>query len=315
MEFEVEVLSQAVLSYLIMQVQPSNCCSIWNAANAASYEQLEERCMHEIASSFEEVATYDDFLELEEEALGAVMRREDLQCTEEKIFEALLCWVNYRQAGRQQALDRLLPLVRLPLIDNVYLQDYVEGNSLLRKSKVASKLLTEAYKYQASPAHRRHALMNQRSTQRQTLGAQAPRLMDSLQYAPHSGMPAPPAPRAGSFVPNTVPNSGQRSGGYMLAPGGAAASAIVPAQAGHTPANYTPAQHQPMYGQMTPSYGHDPRDAALTAAGAIERARASVQAKQSRAAGAPPPPPVATPQAGAPVVGPYVAAGGAVRWQ
>lgn len=62
--------------------------------------------------------------------------------------------------------------VRLALIDTLYLQDYVDNNSLLRRSKMASKLVMEAYKYQASPAHRQEKLggkMARRSTERQTL--------------------------------------------------------------------------------------------------------------------------------------------------
>jgi hypothetical protein len=131
-DFDVPDLVESVTSYLVMQVQPSNCCSVWNIARAAGVGPVLERAMHEIASCFEEVATYQDFLELEEEGLEEVMQRDDLQCTEEKVFEALLCWVSHRQQERQQALDHLLPLCRLALIDTVYLQDYVDGNEVTK---------------------------------------------------------------------------------------------------------------------------------------------------------------------------------------
>lgn len=185
--FLVDDLTESIIAYLMTYVRPSNCCTMWNTSHKALCLPLEERCMDEMATNFEEVATYEDFLKVEEQALEIVMKRDDLQCTEEKVFEALLCWVNHKVSKRQNALDRLLPLCRLALIDTVYLQDYVDGNALLRKSKVAGKLLTEAYKYQASPAHRRQALMPQmkgRSTQRQPVGTSAPRLMDVAQYAP-----------------------------------------------------------------------------------------------------------------------------------
>jgi hypothetical protein len=213
---------------------------------------------------------------------------------------------------------------------------------LLRRSKVASGLLTEAYKYQASPAHRRQALMNQRSTQRLTAGTAAPRLMDSLRYTGHMPPPTHAAAGAGAFVqPGTAPagrlgSGGAGGGGYGLRPGGVAAGVIVPS-AGYAqpPPPPSPPPPQPSYASTNPSLGlgngmaswvhshrppgavatttPDPRLAAMSAAGAIERARATVQAKKAAAAGAPSSRPQAsrTPGAGAPVVGPYVAVGGA----
>lgn len=156
--FEVRELINAVQAYLVAQVNVTTCCILWNCAHRLQNEVLEERCMDEMAMRLEEVAQCPGFLEVDEEALSQVMQREDLQCTEEKVFEALLHWVNHRLSEREASIDNLLPLVRLSIIDPVYLQDSVDNNRLLRNSKKAAKLLMEAYKYQASPAHRKLVL-------------------------------------------------------------------------------------------------------------------------------------------------------------
>ena len=112
--FEVAELTNATKAYLVMQVTPEVCCAIWNHAHRVRNDELEARCMHEMATRFEEVAQFPSFLELEEEGLTQVMQRDDLACTEEKIFEALLHWVNHRFDEREPAIDRLLPLCAPP---------------------------------------------------------------------------------------------------------------------------------------------------------------------------------------------------------
>ncbi len=186
--FEVRELMNAVQAYLVAQVNLSTCCILWNRARRLQNGVLEERCMDEMAMRFEEVAQCPGFLEVDEEALSQVMQREDLQCTEEKVFEALLHWVNHRLSEREASVDNLLPLVRLSIIDPVYLQDSVDNNRLLRNSKKATKLLMEAYKYQASPAHRKLVLGGKLSSS--TKHRQPPvRQRTGLQHGQHQTFP------------------------------------------------------------------------------------------------------------------------------
>ena len=221
--FNVEELVEAVKAYLVMQVNPACCCTLWNHAHRVQNTDLESRCMHEMATRFEEVAQCPGFLELEEDGLSQVMQRDDLQCTEEKIFEALLHWVHYRMDEREQCIDKLLPLVRLALIDNLYLQDFVDNNQLLRKSKKATQLVMEAYKYQASPAHRKLKLggaMSQRSTQRQHLTVAGGGAGGTLQYS--TTYPAPagvvPAQMHVQGQPSTMGMGGAGTGQLLLQP-------------------------------------------------------------------------------------------------
>lgn len=109
--------------YLLSKVAPGCCCAMWNNSQKLECSPVMTRCMAEMTTNFEAVAMHDDFLELEEDGLAELFKRDDLVVTEEKIFEALMYWVRAKRDMRQGgALDRLLPLVRLPLIDNLYLQ-------------------------------------------------------------------------------------------------------------------------------------------------------------------------------------------------
>jgi hypothetical protein len=82
--FDVQELTDSATSYLLDQTFPHNCCSVCNMATLHNCKLVEDRCLQEIASKFEEVATYEDFLQLDEAALKTVMTRDDLQCTGER---------------------------------------------------------------------------------------------------------------------------------------------------------------------------------------------------------------------------------------
>jgi hypothetical protein len=45
-----------------------------------------------------------------------LVKSDELEAKEEKVFEAITNWVNEDEAGRKVELDRLLPLVRFPLM-------------------------------------------------------------------------------------------------------------------------------------------------------------------------------------------------------
>ena len=45
-----------------------------------------------------------------------MIESDDLQMKEGEVFEAVLSWVKEDETGRKAELDRLLPLVRFPLM-------------------------------------------------------------------------------------------------------------------------------------------------------------------------------------------------------
>jgi hypothetical protein len=62
------------------------------------------------------VAAEPSFLELPAAEVASFVASDDLEVKEEVVFEAVLAWVKADNAARKTELDRLLPLVRFPLM-------------------------------------------------------------------------------------------------------------------------------------------------------------------------------------------------------
>lgn len=291
--FEVHELINSIQAYLLHQVNAATCCILWNRAHRIQNKALETRCMDEMAMRLEEAAQCPGFLEVEEEGLTQVMQREDLQCTEEKVFEALLHWVNHRMSERESCIDNLLPLVRLSIIDPVYLQDSVDNNRLLRNSKKATKLLMEAYKYQASPAHRKLVLSGKlghstKPRQPQTGGTSSHgplRQRTGLQYEQHQSVP----------MQQTLQITAG-SGGWGRSHEHAAAGTNHPSMA-HIPPTGASSMQQVHKQQYTPSSvrpGPSPRSYGTPAHNSYRSSLPSPIPESQPPASQPPPPPSPT---------------------
>jgi kelch-like protein 24/35 len=67
-------------------------------------------------NNFGLVAAEPSFLELPVSEVASFVASDDLEASEEVVFEAVLAWVKGDEATRKTELDRLLPLVRFPLM-------------------------------------------------------------------------------------------------------------------------------------------------------------------------------------------------------
>ncbi|XP_070805076.1 kelch-like protein 2 [Pituophis catenifer annectens] len=140
---------------------------------------------------FTEVVLGEEFLSIGVEQVCSLISSDKLTVpSEEKVFEAVIAWVNYDKDVRQELMARLMEHVRLPLLSKEYLVQRVEEEILVKNSSACKDYLIEAMKYHLLPLEQR-ALMKSTRTKLRTpsclpkvmvvVGGQAPKAIRSVE--------------------------------------------------------------------------------------------------------------------------------------
>jgi hypothetical protein len=105
--------------------------------------QLRDKSRSWLSTNFHLVAAEPSFLQLPVAALVPLVESDDLGAKEEDVFAAVLAWVKEDEAGRKAELDRLLPLVRFPLMPKPGL--LIMAEPLLARHPLMLQLLFETH--------------------------------------------------------------------------------------------------------------------------------------------------------------------------
>ncbi|KAK7878307.1 hypothetical protein WMY93_031126 [Mugilogobius chulae] len=184
-------VKKACCEFLSSQLHPSNCLGIRAFADLHACSQLLTQANSYAEQHFTEVVGSEEFLNLGMEQVSSLIASDKLTIpTEEKVFEAVIAWVNHDKDVRQEHLAHLMEHVRLPLLTREYLVQRVEEESLIKNSSACKDYLIEAMKYHLLPADQR-ALMKTARTRMRTpaccpkvmvvVGGQAPKAIRSVE--------------------------------------------------------------------------------------------------------------------------------------
>ncbi|TFK16170.1 Kelch-like protein 2 [Platysternon megacephalum] len=117
---------------------------------------------------FSDVILSEEFLNLGVEQVCSLISSDKLTiASEEKVFEAVIAWVNHDKDVRQELMAHLMEHVRLPLLSREYLVQRVEEETLVKNSSACKDYLIEAMKYHLLPTEQR-ALMKSTRTRLRT---------------------------------------------------------------------------------------------------------------------------------------------------
>uniref|UniRef100_A0A3B3WH03 BTB domain-containing protein n=1 Tax=Poecilia mexicana TaxID=48701 RepID=A0A3B3WH03_9TELE len=184
-------VKKACCEFLGSQLHPSNCLGIRAFADLHACSQLLSLANSYAEHNFTEVVGSEEFLNLGMEQVSSLIASDKLTIpSEEKVFEAVIAWVNHDKDVRQEHLAHLMEHVRLPLLSREYLVQRVEEESLIKNSSACKDYLIEAMKYHLLPADQR-ALMKTARTRMRTpvscpkvmvvVGGQAPKAIRSVE--------------------------------------------------------------------------------------------------------------------------------------
>ncbi|KAF4070454.1 hypothetical protein AMELA_G00285740 [Ameiurus melas] len=130
--------------FLKAHLSPENCLAIWEYAEAHSYSELQDQAYTYVLHHFEDIvwSPSSKFLELNEEQLGGILQRDELNVKQEKMaFQAIIRWIKHEPDVRKQHIVNLLLKVRLALIDLEYLE-YIKTHPLVSSFQECQTIIT-----------------------------------------------------------------------------------------------------------------------------------------------------------------------------
>ncbi|XP_072262944.1 kelch-like protein 2 [Pyxicephalus adspersus] len=177
--------------FLESQLHPSNCLGIRAFADMHACTDLLSQANTFAEQHFSDIVTGEEFLNLGIEQVCSLIASDKLTVvSEEKVFEAVIAWVNHDKDVRQEHMAHLMEHVRLPLLSRDYLVQRVEEEALVKNSSACKDYLIEAMKYHLLPGDQRTLIKSARTRQRTpvslpklmvVVGGQAPKAIRSVE--------------------------------------------------------------------------------------------------------------------------------------
>jgi hypothetical protein len=144
---QVEAVERAAVDFLVERLDAGNVLSAMalgaHYSAGAICRGLQEQSRAWVAKHFAQMAGEPSFLELSGAEVAGLVESDDVEATEEEVFAAVMGWVKAEEAGRKAELDRLLPLVRFPLMREPGL--VMQAESLVTGHALAYQLLFETH--------------------------------------------------------------------------------------------------------------------------------------------------------------------------
>ncbi|XP_040274564.1 kelch-like protein 2 isoform X2 [Bufo bufo] len=177
--------------FLEGQLHPSNCLGIRAFADMHACSELLHHANTFAEQHFSDIVQGEEFLNLGIEQVCSLIASDKLTVlSEEKVFEAVITWVNHDKDVRQEHMAHLMEHVRLPLLSRDYLVQRVEEETLVKNSSACKDYLIEAMKYHLLPGDQRTLIKSARTRQRTpvslpklmvVVGGQAPKAIRSVE--------------------------------------------------------------------------------------------------------------------------------------
>ncbi|KFQ52356.1 Kelch-like 2, partial [Pelecanus crispus] len=197
---QLQDVKRTCCEFLESQLHPINCLGIRAFADMHACTDLLNKAntyagkvllFLQTEQHFSDVVLSEEYLNLGVEQVCSLISSDKLTiASEEKVFEAVIAWVNHDKDVRQELMARLMEHVRLPLLSREYLVQRVEEEILVKNSSACKDYLIEAMKYHLLPTEQR-ALMKSTRTKLRTpaslpklmmvVGGQAPKAIRSVE--------------------------------------------------------------------------------------------------------------------------------------
>ncbi|KAG8592586.1 hypothetical protein GDO81_000552 [Engystomops pustulosus] len=177
--------------FLESQLHPTNCLGIRAFADMHACTELLHQANTFAEQHFSDIVQGEEFVNLGIEQVCSLIASDKLTVlSEEKVFEAVITWVNHDKDVRQEHMAHLMEHVRLPLLSRDYLVQRVEEETLVKNSSACKDYLIEAMKYHLLPGDQRTLIKSARTRQRTpvslpklmvVVGGQAPKAIRSVE--------------------------------------------------------------------------------------------------------------------------------------
>ena len=145
--FQLAELKDGCAIYMAKKLDIDNCIGIHFFAQAHECETLEFKAWDLISEHFESVASCIEYLELSTANLIDVIKYDDLQATEEDVFEVTLKWLMHNLDERTSSVYEVFAHIRFALLDEHYFFDKVKSNETLLAEPKLQQIFDEVIRY------------------------------------------------------------------------------------------------------------------------------------------------------------------------
>jgi hypothetical protein len=144
----VEAVERAAVDFLVERLDAGNVLSAMalgtHLAAGALGRELRDKSRAWLNKNFRLVAAEPSFLALPSAEVAELVKSDDLEAKEEEVFESVIHWAKEDEVGRKAELDRLLPLVRFPLMAD-------SSSAMMRETLVSQHPLALQLMYEMTP--------------------------------------------------------------------------------------------------------------------------------------------------------------------
>jgi len=156
----IKVLETEVAAHITKRIDPATCLEVWKAGDALSLPTVVEAAQKCAIEAFAEVAALDAWLGVPAPWLECLLASDELPVDkEEQVFEALTRWhAAQRPPPSHEALNRLLALVRWPLMEQRFVAEQVNTSLMVTGNSSGALAVSTAFQaasYGTRPKPRR----------------------------------------------------------------------------------------------------------------------------------------------------------------
>lgn len=160
---QIECLQERCEDFLITGVTSENCVGIWRIARSHNCSNLKQKSWEAMVDNFQYVVHSDDFLDMDiDELCLAVGSRDIVVPNEEFVCDTVIAWMNRDFEARKIHIDRILEILRLPLVSAEYMFHSFVGSRLSHYANKGRVCIDEALKYH-SCSNKRQSFTSERT--------------------------------------------------------------------------------------------------------------------------------------------------------
>ncbi|XP_065304432.1 kelch-like protein 10 [Dermacentor albipictus] len=135
--------------FLLSIMAPENCISIHNVAKLYNCFDLTAKAYNYLMQHFIEVSKRsEELLSLEIDEVEAILSDENLNVIkEETVWKAVVRWIEFDPANRQQHIDRLLRCVRTGLVDTNFFVEKIKSHKFVSDNESCRPLVIDTLRF------------------------------------------------------------------------------------------------------------------------------------------------------------------------
>lgn len=146
-KFDLQGLSDLCFKYLDAEMNTDNVCRVMEQAHIYNENGLYDKCLRFVSANGNEVIVKPAFGELCPECVEKIIRQNDLNADEDKVYEGCIIWANAEcrrqkkqpnDETRRDMLGDLLYLIRFPTMDIAYFTHKVSLGNVLTNDETLS---------------------------------------------------------------------------------------------------------------------------------------------------------------------------------